>query len=469
MLKKAEALPVLLVDDESQILRSTSIALRTAGVERVATINDAREVMAFLAEQPIAAALLDLNMPYIGGEQLLKDIKEQYPEVPVIILTAANEIELAVQCMRHGATDYLVKPVEKTRLLSAVKRAIETRNLQDEIQHLRQGMLSRKLDNPEAFKHIIADQDSMQDLFCYIEAISKTSQPVLISGETGTGKELFARAVHQASGRSGPFIATTVAGLDDVNFSDTLFGHKKGAFTGAEQKREGLISAAQDGTLFLDEIGDLSPTSQVKLLRLLQEKEYHPLGEDQPRITNARIVVATHVTLSEAIQKERFRADLYYRLRPHHVHIPPLRERLDDIPGLVEYFTDKAATELQRKAPNIPPALYQLLRCYGFPGNVRELEGMVFDAVARQKGGTLSLHSFRIAMGLDEAVEAPPNNKNGAPELTFPETLPTLKEIEEALIEEALQRANDNQGIAASLLGMTRQALNKRLIRARDR
>lgn len=468
MTNAADSLPVLLVDDECQILRSTSLTLRTAGIANVATLNDSREVLDFIKKTPVAVALLDLNMPHIGGEDLLAQVKEYSPEVPVIILTAANEIELAVRCMRAGADDYLVKPVEKTRLISAVNHAIERRGLRDEIDNLRAGLLSRELKNPEAFSHIITASEAMQDLFCYIEAISRTSQPVLITGETGTGKELFAKAVHKASGRSGEFIAVTVSGLDDTAFSDTLFGHKRGAFTGAEQKREGLIASAQDGTLFLDEIGDLSIPSQVKLLRLLQEREYYPLGEDQPRISNARIVVATNVDLKSALESGQFRQDLYYRLRPHHVQIPPLRERIDDIPALVEMFVDKASVELSDPPPAIPVALYQLLKTHAFPGNVRELEGMVFDAVARQKGSILALQSFRQVMG--RAPDAPAAPAEAA-HRSFEdlEQLPTLKEAEDALIREALQRADGNQGVAASLLGITRQALNKRLIRAREK
>lgn len=461
-----DTLPVLLVDDESQILRSTALALRTSGIANVVTLNDSREVLPYLAEHPVAVALLDLNMPHIGGETLLQQIAERHPEIPVIIMTAANEIELAVRCMRTGAVDYLVKPVEKTRLVSAVNHAMETRSLRDEIDHLRHGMLSRDLQKPDAFRHIISDNEAMQDLFRYIEAISRTSQPALITGETGTGKELFARAVHLASGRSGEFIAVTVSGLDDTTFSDTLFGHKKGAFTGAEQKREGLIASAQNGTLFLDEIGDLSIPSQVKLLRLLQEREYYPLGEDQPRISNARVVVATNVDLKKAIEKGEFRQDLYFRLKPHHIHVPPLRERIDDIPALVECFCERAAAEIGITPPNIPVALYQLLNTYTFPGNVRELEGMVFDAVARQKGATLSLQSFRTAMGLENVSDTASAPK---PEDLFNnERLPTLKEAEDALVQAALKKADGNQGVAASLLGITRQALNKRLIRARD-
>ena len=456
---------VLLVDDESKLLRSTSLTLRTSGIGHVHTINDSRDVETFLEAECVAVALIDLNMPHMNGVELLSLLNERFPRISVIILTAANEVDSAVNCMKNGAFDYLVKPVEKTRLINAVNHALESHNLHNELSSLRNSLLTREVTHPEAFGHIITENASMHDLCCYVDAISQSTQPVLITGETGTGKELFAKAVHNASGRSGQFLAVAVSGLDDTAFSDTLFGHKKGAFTGADSKRDGLIASAQDGTLFLDEIGDLSPPSQVKLLRLLQEREYYALGEDTPKTTNARIVVATNVDLPQAIETGRFRQDLYFRLKPHQVHIPALKDRLDDIPLLVEHFVRQAAKDLGRTIPNIPLALYQLLNTYTFPGNIRELEGMIFDAVARHKGSSLSLEAFRNAIGLSEHEELPAQGMS----FNFPDKLPTIKQLEDALIQEAITRADGNQGIAAGLLGLTRQALNKRLIRAREK
>lgn len=463
-----EAPTILLVDDEPQLLRSTALALRTSGLERVVAINDSREVEPFLRERKAAVALLDLNMPFVGGGQILQLIREHHPETAVIVLTAANEVDTAVDCMRNGAFDYLVKPVEKTRLVSAVNRALEAQWLRNELSSLRQSLLTREVIRPEAFAHIVTEHEAMHDLCCYIDAISQSSQPVLITGETGTGKELFARAVHNASGRPGQFVAVTVSGLDDTTFSDALFGHKKGAFTGADSKRDGLIASAENGTLFLDEIGDLAVASQVKLLRLLQEREYYPLGEDTPRHSSARIVVATNVDLAEAIERGAFRQDLYFRLKPHHVHIPPLRDRREDLPLLLDHFVERAATDLNRATPRVPVAVYQLLNTYDFPGNVRELEGLAFDAVARQKGQVLGLSVFRQAIGLDEGNQEPTAARPNR-DFNFPPKLPTLKAMEDALILEALERADGNQGVAAGLLGITRQALNKRLIRARDK
>jgi transcriptional regulator with PAS, ATPase and Fis domain len=311
----------------------------------------------------------------------------------------------------------------------------------------------------------------MQALFRYVEAISASREPVLITGETGTGKELIAQALHALSNPNGEFVAINVAGLDDTVFSDTLFGHHKGAFTGAEQSRGGLIAAAAGGTLFLDEIGDLQESSQVKLLRLLQERKYYPLGADQSKTSQARIVVATNADLGQLIGQGKFRKDLFYRLRSHHLHIPPLRERRDDIRLLLNYFLDKSAQALNKPVPTAPAALYSLLKNYPFPGNVRELEGMIHDAVARHGGGILSLKSFREAMGHEQTLledQLPGDLAVASLAELFPDRLPTLKEAEHYLIAEALRRADSNQGLAAGLLGITRQALNKRLVRDRS-
>jgi DNA-binding NtrC family response regulator len=291
---------------------------------------------------------------------------------------------------------------------------------------------------------------------------------VLLTGETGTGKELMARAVHRLAAPRGDFVAVNVAGLDDQMFSDTLFGHTRGAFTGADRPRDGLITRAEEGTLFLDEIGDLAPTSQVKLLRLLQEGTYYPLGADRPRQSRARVVVATNRDVVQDVQAGTFRTDLYYRLRAHHIQIPPLRSRREDIPLLVTHSLAKAAAALHKPVPTPPLALYQLLNTYAFPGNVRELEAMVFDAVARHQGGSLALQAFKNAMEAGRSLLAGEQRSASSLSSRSPwdaELLPTLKEAEDALVAAALRHADGNQGVAAGLLGVSRQALNKRLRR----
>ncbi len=469
----ASQLPVLLVDDEPQLLRSASVILRSSGIQQVVTLDDSRTVLPWLAEHDAGAVVLDLTMPHISGQGLLEHITADYPDVPILLMTATNDLDTAVQCMQQGAIDYLVKPVEKSRFVSAVTHALELRALHAEVLSLKTSLLTNQLQRQDAFADLITQSPAMRSIFRYVEAIAVSRQPVLITGETGTGKELMARAVHSVSSGSGELVSINVAGLDDTMFSDTLFGHAKGAFTGAMQAREGLITQAANGTLFLDEIGDLAPASQVKLLRLLQEGTYFPLGMDQPRQSRARIIVATNQDVVERVQAGEFRKDLYYRLRAHHLHIPPLRERLEDLPLLINHFMEKAAHALDKPVPTPPRELYQLLNTYAFPGNVRELEVMIVDAVAQHQGGVLSLSRFRSAIEAGQHApttpEAAPVNAREALEQWFPDRLPTLKDMEEALMAEALRRANDNQGIAAGMLGLTRQALNRRLTRRKAR
>ena len=462
------SLPILLVDDEPQLLRSASVLLRSSGIKHVVTLDDSREVMPLLSERDVGIVVLDLAMPHVTGQELLGQIAAGYPDVPVILMTATNDLDTAVQCMQGGAIDYLVKPVEKNRFVSSVTRALEIRNLREEVLSLKEHLLTEKLDQRDAFAAIVTQSKAMHAIFRYVEAIAPSRQPVLITGETGTGKELLARSVHTVSHGQGELVAVNVAGLDDTMFSDTLFGHTKGAFTGADQTRSGLITQAADGTLFLDEIGDLAIPSQVKLLRLLQEGTYYPLGADNPRQSSARVIVATNVDIVERVKAGAFRKDLYYRLRAHHLHIPPLRERQEDLPLLINHFLEKAAQELSKSTPTPPMELYRLLKTHAFPGNVRELEAVIFDAVAQHQGGVLSLKAFKSVAfdrrnGPDDGAQTSAALENLSS--LFPDCLPTLKEAEQALITEALQRADGNQGIAAGMLGLTRQALNKRLTR----
>ena len=465
--------PVIIVDDEEHFLLSVVVTLSSNGINNVKECQDSREVMGLLSEQDYSVMLLDLSMPHKSGVDLLPTITQEYPNMPVIMVTAVNEVETAVECMKLGAFDYLVKPVDEARLVTTLKRAIKFRDVQNENTLLKKYLLTDKLDHPDQFAEIITNDKNMRSIFQYVEAIGATSLPILITGETGVGKELVAQAIHCVSGRPGEFMPVNVAGVDDTLFSDTLFGHKKGGFTGADRDRMGLIEQAASGTLFLDEIGDLSLESQVKLLRLLQEAKYYPIGADTPKLTDARIVVATNSDI-EARQKDgNFRKDLYYRLQAHHIHIPPLRDRKDDIPILFEHFLTKAGNSLNKKRPTPPRELMSLLRNYQFPGNVRELEGMIFDAVSRHKSGILSMESFKdkirskdvdqTEISTDESGAA----QYGEVRMEFPDQLPSLRLMERMLVDEALRRADGNQTIAAQLLGLTRRALNNRLNRYR--
>ncbi|MBF0213894.1 MAG: sigma-54-dependent Fis family transcriptional regulator [Magnetococcales bacterium] len=461
---KKKSLPIVLVDDEETVLFSSRILLKTADVSPVVTMTDGRHLLSFLEENDAAVVVLDLVMPHTSGIELLPRIKERFPEIPVIVMTANQEINIAVQCMKDGAFDYLVKPTENNRFISCVKRAMEVRFLQRELGTLKHYLLEDSLQDAEAFAAIITKSRKMRAVFQYVEAIAPSSEPVLIIGETGVGKELLAQAIHQVSHRPGPLVALNVAGLDDNMFSDTLFGHRKGAFTGANDNREGMIAAAAGGSLFLDEIGDLKESSQVKLLRLLQERKYYPLGSDGYMKTDARIICATNRDLKEMMAEKTFRSDLYFRLSSHQVRIPPLKERKEDLPLLTTQFIEEAAHAMGKSPPMPPPELFHLLNTYDFPGNVRELRAIVFDAVARHQSGVLSLERFResvLSNGAQEDAFSQEMLENPFKRLSG--KLPTLREAENLLVEEALERAQGNKSLAATLLGVSRQTLNYRL------
>lgn len=459
--------PVVLVDDESTVLLSSRMILVSAGIKDVITIEDSRQLMPLLADQEVAAVILDLFMPFISGTQLLPEIIREYPDLPIIVMTATQEIETAVSCMKEGAFDYLVKPVEESRFISSVTRALETNALRRQVEALKRSLITDHLEHSDVFAPIVTVSRKMRALFQYLEAIAGTSEPVLITGETGSGKELLAEAVHKLSGRKGAFVPINVAGLDDNLLADTLFGHRKGAYSGADTMREGMVAKAAGGTLFLDEIGDLTLASQVKLLRLLQERQYYPLGSDVAKMSDARILCATHCDLNERMANDMFRSDLFFRLSIHQVDIPSLRERKEDISVLVNYFIEEAAVSLDKKPPKASDELLILLENYHFPGNVRELRSMVFDAVARHKSGPiLSAKKFRKAVKAQQSVELPSVTTNARPETTG--RFPNLKQAERLHIEQAMQRSNGNQGVAAALLGISRPALNRRLSRMGD-
>lgn len=459
--------PILVVDDEPLIRKSFEVALKTAGFRNLILCGEPGRVAGILAGQEIAAVLLDLNMPGVSGQELLELIASEFPEVPVIVITGSNDVETAVHCMKRGAFDYLVKPVEKNRLIAVVRRVIEMRELRHENSQLKQRMLAGNLARPEAFVEIVTNNSRMLALFQYVESIAASPQPVLITGETGAGKELMAGVLHYLSGRTGECVVVNVAGIDDNAFTDTLFGHLKGAFTGADVARAGLVEKAAGGTLVLDEIGDLSKESQVKLLRLIQEREYYPLGSDMAKESSARIVVSTNQDLRQLQETGAFRKDLYFRLRGHRVEIPPLRSRQDDLPLLLDHFLEKAAKALGRDTPSYPAQLLPLLAQYAFPGNVRELEAMVYDAVSTMRGRTVALERFHHHIGQgggggDAGFAVPAFPEAGMP-LQLAGPLPTLKEASRLLIREAMRRSDNNQSMAARLLGISRQTLARHL------
>ena len=462
MLTRDEPLPILGVHNDPKRLKHVSAILEEAGFSPIATLDDNHKVLPFLKENPVAAIVLDIELPGLESRFLLGQIKREHPQVPVIAV-GQNDLEKAIEYMRLGANDYIARPYEMERLFTSLRRALENVLLGIRFYP---NMSALALRTPGAFTHIITASRKMLALFKYIEVIVDSPYPVLVAGETGVGKELIARSIHMAGGAERPFVSVNVAGLDDNMFSDTLFGHRKGAFTGADIHRDGLISKAENGTLFLDEIGDLNQGSQVKLLRLIQEHEYYQLGTDYPKKTNARIICSTNHDLNKLVEKGAFRKDLFYRLNVHVVTVPPLRERRDDIPALVSHFVEKEARSMGKRGPEIPGELLRLLTLYDFPGNVRELQTLVADAVSRTHSGPLSLAGFRKMVGTslqDGSLRKTKPQAHAAE--GSPDRIPTLKQAEDALIRKALERSNGNQRVAASMLGITRQALNNRLCR----
>ncbi|MBF0371061.1 MAG: sigma-54-dependent Fis family transcriptional regulator [Magnetococcales bacterium] len=461
--------PVILVDDDEEVLFSSSVLLKTFGVTSVVTMADGRDLLPYLAKKPVGMIVLDLIMPHISGTQLLPEIVQHHPEIPVVVATASQDVETAVQCMKNGAFDYLVKPVEESRFVSAIKRALEVRSLRNQVSSLKACLLQHPGHRHEAFDGIITNSPRMEAVFQYVQALSSSTEPILITGETGVGKGVLAQAIHTVSGLAGELVSVNVAGLDETMFSDTLFGHRKGAFSGATHPREGLVSKAHGGILFLDEIGDLDKRSQVKLLRLLQEKSYYPLGSDLPRLTDAQVVVATNQDLRHRMQDGSFRQDLFFRLSAHQIDLPPLRERLEDIPLLVGHFLQEACLAMGKPTLEPPPELFTLLSSYPFPGNIRELRSLIHDAVARHRSGQIvSMKSIKNAIrantaGLDPSASKVMNQIRSTVRATG--RFPTLKEAENLIVQEALRQTEGNQGIAAMLLGVSRPALNRRLMR----
>lgn len=321
---------------------------------------------------------------------------------------------------------------------------------------------------------LVGGSPAFRTAFDLLSKAAHSPITVLLLGETGVGKEVFAQWLHENSDRANqPFVAVNCAAIPNDLIESELFGVQKGAFTGAQQSRPGRFERADGGTLFLDEIGDLSPISQIKLLRLLQEGEYLPLGSDKPKMSRARVVVATNHDLNAKLGEGSFRKDLFYRLQAHHAHLPPLRQRSGDIPLLLDHCLEQAAREMGRKKPTPPDELAVLLGTYHFPGNIRELMGMVYDALSMHQSGKLSMDGFKKAIGHGAGETVPRANDSAAPgqtppHLVFSERLPTLEEAATLVVEEALRRSKNNQSIAAGLLGITRPALSKRLKKLRE-
>jgi DNA-binding NtrC family response regulator len=473
-----ETTAILVVDDDPVALEVIQVNLRGHGFEPILTAVSGEQALEIVRSRSVAVMILDLFMPGMGGFEVLSHVARERPWLPVIVVTVSDSVDAAVQCMRQGAFDFMTKPIDRHRLSSSVSHALRVRDLEDRLV-LYSGSPEddRGPANPALFQEIVTNSPRMRMIFHYIEAIAPSPNSVLITGESGTGKELVARAVHRASARAGEFVAVNVAGLDDAMLSDTLFGHHRGAFTGADKSRSGLVERAAEGTLFLDEIGDLDPASQTKLLRLLQEGEYYPLGSDRPSHAKLRVVAATNADMQQRQRDGRFRKDLYYRLISHRIDIPPLRERPEDIEALASLFARRTAESIGRDEPRLSRAAHALLRSYSFPGNVRELQAIMADAVSRATGVVTAdllrdrMHTSGHADNARVAPTSPDPDDSTQIEGRFwwQGAFPRLDEVEELLIAEALRRSNLNQSAAARMLGVSQSTLSRRLNKRQNR
>jgi len=368
---------LLVVDDDTNLMELVRAKLQSADYE-VAAASKAEEAVEAAKGELFDLCILDLRLADRSGISLMRELHSIIPDMPVIILTGYASVESAVEAMQEGAYSYLTKPFNTQELLLQIKRALENRRLNCEIQRLR-GLLEEQFD----FTNIVAKSEKMRSVLDIVTRIANTESTVYLHGESGTGKEIIAKAIHLASARKDkPFVAINCAALPETLLESELFGHEKGSFTGANRSTKGLFSQANEGTIFLDEIGDMPLSIQAKLLRALQERQFYPIGSEKPVQVDVRIIVATNKDLEDEVAKGNFRQDLFYRLHVIPIHLPPLRDRKEDIPHLAERFLKKVAQQMKKDVKGITPQAMQRLMLYDWPGNVRELENTLEYAVA---------------------------------------------------------------------------------------
>lgn len=449
---------ILIVDDEPNYLIVISELLKEEGFETV-TAENGKNALEIIKQTDLDLIITDMKMPGMDGFALLKETKAHNSHLPVIMITAFGEVEKAVQAMQAGAFTYLTKPFNNDELVASIKKAIEHYALARENQRLRDEMQDRF-----HFSNIIGKNKTMQQVYNLIGKVAPTPATVLISGESGTGKELVAKALHYKSPRDkGPFISLNCAAMPEALLESELFGHEKGAFTGAIALRKGKFEAADQGTIFLDEIGDMPVLLQAKLLRVLQEKSFERVGGNKTITSNVRIIAATNKDLKEEVDENRFREDLFYRLNVVHIHIPPLRERVDDIPMLTSHFIKKYADQFDRQGLTIEPEALRFLSSQPWEGNVRELENTIERAVILCSGDKIRTEDIQ-----------PDHFGQDTPQLALdfdleqfiPEdaNLPdTLNFIEEKMVRRALEQADFVQTKAANQLGITKSLLQYKM------
>jgi len=449
---------ILIVEDDASQRAQLAGFLRDLGAE-VAEAGNGREALALLPRIGPDVVITDLRMPKMDGHELLREIRQLNPEIAVIIVTAYGTVEDAVACLKDGAGDYLLKPLDLNEVEHLVRRSLERRHLERENRELR-----RRLGTLESVEGIITAGGPMVEVLSMVKRVSASSASVLILGETGTGKELIARAIHAASGRSsGPFIAVNASALSSTLLESELFGHEKGAFTDAERARTGRFEAASGGTLFLDEIGDLPAEVQVKMLRVLQDKTIERVGSNRPVPVDVRLIAATHRDLPKEIQEGRFREDLFYRLAVVNIEIPPLRRRRADIPLLVEHFIKKHAEMAPDSPKSVSREAVDLLVRYDYPGNVRELENIVQRTIVLAREEQITTDDLPPTV-LGAARETAATGSPGL-EATLPARVAAL---EKAAIEEALAAEEGNQSRAARRLGISERAVRYKLAKFRE-
>ncbi len=462
MAASSNGIRILVVDDDSLVRRSLCEVLSFDGYS-CSNVGDGEEALERLKENSVDIVISDMKMPKMGGLELLKRVKAAYPKVSVIMITGFGSIEGAVVAMREGAVDYITKPIIDDEIKMVIKRIAEERQLLEENKFLR-----NKLSSTSRSKccDIIGKNYKMQKIYDFIDIIADTKTTVLITGESGTGKRLVAHAIHlsRSDAHSKPFVEVSCGALPETLLESELFGHVKGAFTGAIKDRVGRFESAEGGTIFLDEIDAFSPALQVKLLRVLQDGEYERVGETKTRKANARIIAATNQDLVECIKKGRFRNDLYYRLNIISIEIPPLKQRKEDISLLVDHFIEKHRSSLTKQINGVCDEVMQILMDYHWPGNVRELENVIERACVLTKGPLIhmeDLPEFILNYGTE------PYDKSGSGERVQALQGVTLKDAlrnpEKKIIIDALMQAKGNKKEAAKILGINRTTLYKKL------
>lgn len=441
---------ILVVDDDADMREMVHDMLKDRG-HQVTTAGSGQEAMKVLSEEDYAVVLTDLRMKGMQGLELLAEIKRLYPDINVILMTAFGSVETAVEAMKHGASDYLTKPVKKDELVRVIERVVREASLRREVSRLR-----KEVHKEYSFHQILGKSKPMRAVFDLIKRVADSPTNVLITGESGTGKELVAKAIHFNSDRKeAPFIPVNCAAIPEQLLESELFGHMRGAFTDAKVDKRGLFEEAQKGSLFLDEISELPLMLQAKLLRAIQEREVRRVGANKPIPVDVRIIAATNLNIGEEVKAKRFRDDLYYRLNVIELKLPPLRDRREDIPLLVDAFLKKCSESRGKAVKGVSEPALAMLMDYGWPGNVRELENVIERAVTLSQGEKIAPDDLPPAVQgargdrrvLDEAAE---------------KTLP-LHEIEKEYIKKILDKMGGNKYQAAHVLGIDRKTLYRKL------